>query len=285
MAWKEISFADKATGLPLPGLGVSRTAISRATWSAVLSGISSVGDLGGGAYGVTVDDALVNDGVIILFDGGATAFPRYQLATLATDGLFAVLVTNPDGSLYTGAGAPTVGLYVGSNGIDRTPPTLTKLGDLTGGGENWAWVGEATAGDQAIGVAARFDFPADAIPVYLNGQIAPGSGPIGGTPPVVTVISPTPGATIGKNEPWVVDVTDESGLLREVVLLAKFPDLGIWEVVHDGNDFGPLYPAGRNERVPISLGYRFTMNRRGGWPAGGPATLRAIAIDTTGDEA
>ena len=102
------------------------------------------------------------------------------------------------------------------------------------------------------------------------------------TPPVVTIVSPTPGTGILRTQPITFDVTDETGF-RRVMVLASFPSKGIYEVIHDGDRWGPHYDVSPNARTDIAGGHRFTVLRRGGWPAA-PSIL-PMPIDVGGNEA
>lgn len=102
------------------------------------------------------------------------------------------------------------------------------------------------------------------------------------TKPAVANLSPTPGTTLQKTQPVSLEVTDVGGL-RRVMVVASFPGLDLEEVVHNGTSWGPRYSLAPNARTAITNGYRFTVLRRGGWPA--PPTLTAYAVDTAGNEA
>lgn len=94
--------------------------------------------------------------------------------------------------------------------------------------------------------------------------------------PVIANQLPAPGTAIARTTQVRFDVTDDSGVFRRVIVHAKFEKTGVVEVVHDGDSFVGFYAAA-SSRVGISLGYRYTVLRSGGWPAG-PA-FRVIAID------
>jgi hypothetical protein len=100
--------------------------------------------------------------------------------------------------------------------------------------------------------------------------------------PVVSVISPTPGTAIDPVAAITIDVTDNKGLFRRILLTMRFAGLDIEEVVHNGDAFGPKYLGGLNNRIAIEGGYRYTLLRRGGWPAN--PTLVPYAIDVAGNE-
>jgi hypothetical protein len=105
-----------------------------------------------------------------------------------------------------------------------------------------------------------------------------------GASPVSSVVSPAPGTPITTDTALVVEVTDDSGSFRRVMLLVAYSsgDLaGITELAHDGDAFVGYYSAGCT-REPIDDGFRFTIIRDGGWPAS--PTLRIFAFDRGGNE-
>lgn len=102
------------------------------------------------------------------------------------------------------------------------------------------------------------------------------------TPPVVSIVSPTPGTNISGVTPLVFDVTD-TGLFRRIIVRLKFTGQN-WEFIHDGDTFGPGYQAD-STRTIISGGYRYSLRKDGGWPIGQVPRLTVYAIDTGGNEA
>lgn len=99
--------------------------------------------------------------------------------------------------------------------------------------------------------------------------------------PVVSNVSPFGGTAIAATDPLSFDVTDESGLFREIVVIASFPNVGLLEIIHMDAAFGPQYTQ-YSSRVAITNGYRYTVLRNGGWPAS--PTIIVKAIDLTGAE-
>lgn len=102
------------------------------------------------------------------------------------------------------------------------------------------------------------------------------------TPPVIALVSPTAGQQIARMTPMVVDVTDATKL-RRVFLVARFPGLGIAEVIYDGDGFETAY-AGQSSLQSIAGGFRFSVLRAGGWPIGAAVELKCFAIDVDGNE-
>lgn len=103
------------------------------------------------------------------------------------------------------------------------------------------------------------------------------------TSPTVANITPANGTNIDLNTIVAFDVTDDVGFRRIVVRL-KYPS-GPWEMVHDGDNFGPNYLGAGNVRTPIGHGFHYTLHRDGGWLVGANPRLTVYAIDTGGNEA
>lgn len=116
----------------------------------------------------------------------------------------------------------------------------------------------------------------DAI-IRLEGNPAPDP-----TPPVVAVVSPTVGTTIGFATPLVVNVTDNLSSFRRIVVVVQFPGLRITELAYDGEAFTTAY-EGTSAVVAIANGFQFTLRRNAAWPDS--PTVRVYAIDTAGNEA
>lgn len=93
------------------------------------------------------------------------------------------------------------------------------------------------------------------------------------TPPVVALIEPADGGELDRFAAIVLEVTDETALGR-VFVVARFPTLGVEEVVHQGDRFASLY-TGASSRASITGGYRYSVKRNGGWPA--PPVLTVYA--------
>lgn len=109
---------------------------------------------------------------------------------------------------------------------------------------------------------------------------APAS-PVNATPPVIGNFSPAPGVTISPGRAISFDVTDDAGALGRVIVLVEYPS-GAYEVIWDGDRFAAAYVAG-STRSAIANGFNFSVKRLGSWP--GSPTIRALAIDTSGNEA
>jgi hypothetical protein len=108
----------------------------------------------------------------------------------------------------------------------------------------------------------------------------PVAGPADATPPVVSNVSPPTGTPLARTSPVFLDVTDELGL-RRIVLVAKF-STG-WETVYDGTGFSPAYAAGSTVAVLIvGRSYRFRLRRTAGWPSA--PSIVPYAFDGGGNE-
>lgn len=105
------------------------------------------------------------------------------------------------------------------------------------------------------------------------------------TSPVIGNVSPAPGTPITSTTPLVLEVTDDSGALRRVLLTATYSAgalTGVTELLFDGDAFVGHYVGGRSGREPIPGGFRFTLLRDTGWPAS--PTIRVFAFDRSGNE-
>jgi concanavalin A-like lectin/glucanase superfamily protein len=98
-----------------------------------------------------------------------------------------------------------------------------------------------------------------------------------GNKPVVSNIVPAPGS-LGRNTPVQFDVTDDLGLAA-VLVYVTYPGRPT-ELIHDGTAF--RYPYLGSSRALITGGFRFVVQRNGGWQAA--PSFVAHAIDTEGRE-
>lgn len=98
------------------------------------------------------------------------------------------------------------------------------------------------------------------------------------TPPVVTVVSPTPPGPLGRNDAVRLRVTD-GGTLKRVWLFVTMN--GEQYVVHNGYSFRPAYSTG-STRTAIEGGYEFVLLRTSGWFAA--PTFEVQATDDAGNE-
>lgn len=107
------------------------------------------------------------------------------------------------------------------------------------------------------------------------------------TVPQVTNVIPPAASDLGPTDEIGFDVTDDTGIVGLFVYVV-YPDLGDWEVVHDGAQFSTRF-VGMSTRTSILGGFRFTLKRSGGWKmAPGVArpnvAVRIRAIDAAGNE-
>lgn len=107
-------------------------------------------------------------------------------------------------------------------------------------------------------------------------------------PPLITIVSPTPGLIPGSfaqaaTTPLIFDVTDVTPDLQDVLLWISFDGGANAEVVHDHTAFFARYSGG-STRVPIVNGYRYSLLREGGWPSDLDAIqLTVKAYDSAGN--
>lgn len=121
-----------------------------------------------------------------------------------------------------------------------------------------------------------FDLP----PENSSGGGAPDT-----TPPVVTVISPTPGLIPGNirqaaNTPLVIDVTDIAPGVAFLRVRIRYALLGMQCTLHNGTTFELGYQQ-NSTKVVIPNGFRFTLLPDDGWLSG--FTLEVDAIDGAGN--
>lgn len=102
-----------------------------------------------------------------------------------------------------------------------------------------------------------------------------------GSPPIVGNFTPAAGTPVGPNTPIGFDVTDDQDLFRRIMVTVQYENDGTVEVAHDGDTFVARF-AQLSTRIQISGGYRFLLQRRGGWP--GAPRLRVYAFDVSGNE-
>lgn len=106
-------------------------------------------------------------------------------------------------------------------------------------------------------------------------------------PPTVTVLSPSPGATLepaGFVEILVEDPGTGAGRsgLRSVTVAAELPD-GTEEVIYRRGAFRGRYLAGSSSSA-TAKGIRLRCARAGGWPSGA-LSFHAEVVDGAGNEA
>lgn len=89
---------------------------------------------------------------------------------------------------------------------------------------------------------------------------------LSGEVPSVAIISPTPGTEILPTDEITFTITGGVG-----IVCASYSDSLIYEVVHDGTTFAPLFGATSTIEA-ISGGFEYTVSRLGGWP--GQVTLK-----------
>lgn len=116
-------------------------------------------------------------------------------------------------------------------------------------------------------------------PTAASVNLRPAGGGSDTNPPTVTLIA----APKLPDDTAVIRVTDDVGL-RRVVLFVRWPSG--WEVIHDGDGFGPNYQGGANTRNTVIAGrqYDYFVKRQPSWPSG-ILPLDVLAIDTSGNEA
>ena len=99
---------------------------------------------------------------------------------------------------------------------------------------------------------------------YVPGELLPPDATTG-TPPVVTIISPTPGSTISARDPLVFEVVDPDGLGLERALVQTGSESDAWEQAYRD---GAACPGFSVTRTAITDGYRYEITRDAHWRSG-----------------
>lgn len=98
-------------------------------------------------------------------------------------------------------------------------------------------------------------------------------------PPTIGDFDPALGETLSRTGSVSFSLVDESGTFHALVVNVAFESENRYDVVHDGNEFGPDY---RNStREVIANGYRYTIVRRLGWTS--QPRFRVVGVDSGGN--
>ncbi len=233
----------------------------------------TINNLGVGKFEIETSDAQEAAGRMFLIATGG--FPAYVYGALhaGSNPFAAVAFFNADGTPAT-TGAPTIpaGGYQDKIGNARTAPAPA--------GGPCMWSVTPSAGDLAVvgGVNWILDAPAGKIPASYDGDLIVGGAAGSSTPPVVGNFSPSLVTPIQSTQSVGFDVTISDGTaFANVSISVVFDSLGLAEEVYDGADFSALYVAS-SIRATIANGFRFTLIRRGGWPANPKVKVRAVSV-------
>ena len=125
--------------------------------------------------------------------------------------------------------------------------------------------------------------------IYLLGAVEEDDGFVageilaestGGTPPVVTIVSPTAGTTIARTAPLVLDVVDADGLGLQRLMIRSGGASARWEQVYCD---GAVCVGFSVTRTAITDGYRYEITCDGGWNPG-DLDLEPVFGDPTASE-
>lgn len=234
----------------------------------------TISNLGAGLYGFTVPDGETAFGIID--SGNASRLPRYQAFESIDEAddlsakAFLILVESTG---VPGNGSISQFAWRDLSGVSAGPsPTYEILAP----GLAVLHIEESSIDDGRLYVMQT---DTGYSPATFYGCLLPRVADT--TPPEIELVSPSEGSQPGTAQ-MVFDVTDETGLGR-VMIAARFTSGSAYEVVHDGDEFAPLYSESPNDRTPITGGWRYTIRRRGGWPEGA-LQLRVFGIDAAGNE-
>jgi len=190
-------------------------------------------------------------------------------------------------TVVVGAGAVDIGAANAGMVIAFLPDP-----DWATGYKHWFALPAAIAGNEYFGQALAYDgttlivaaprySASDTGAAYVFGpeQLTSAAGDT--TPPTVTVVSPPEGTPLRPTDTVVFDVDDDGGptALRHIEVRA--PQGDAVETIWDGTGFVGPYTS--SSRVETATGYRFTVQRNGGWIQA--LALEVDAIDTSGNKA
>ena len=100
---------------------------------------------------------------------------------------------------------------------------------------------------------------------YVPGEILPPDAVVG-TPPVVTIVSPTTNTRIARAAPLVLDVVDPDGLTLARLMIRSGGASARWEQAYKDSAACVGFAV---TRTAIADGYRYEITRDGGWNPGG----------------
>lgn len=207
----------------------------------------------------------------------------------------------PNGSVITTDAELDVTITEGANGLEHVLvyaefADRTELAYDDGAGEGYTVSETPSAGELLLeitrdGIGWGTDFVLRAVLIDEAGDRFEDTASFDVDPEVVDVVDttapvisnpqPPPGTPIARTQAVSVDVTDDTGLFRRILLGVELA--GLVELCWDGDQWLGHYEAGPCVRTPITNGFRFTVLRTGGWDTS--PTLRVYAFDRGGNEA
>lgn len=232
----------------------------------------TITNLGLGKYSFLPSDADETLGCVALIVTGAN--PAYFCGPVTTlNKPFAAVVFLDAAGALIASGTPTVPVYKNFAGTGLTAPSPVGAGtavwsltpsapDLAGGGVNYL-------------MAA----PAGARAAFYDGDLIAVSGSSGSVvAPVVGNFSPALATPIQVTDALSLDVTIADGTaFANISISVLFSGLGLEEEIYDGSTFSDLY-IGSSSKAAITNGFRFILNRRGGWPTNPKVKVRAVSM-------
>jgi hypothetical protein len=258
-----VAFTAYVSAVPTAGLTPTwSTAYDAVTGVEQTVGLPSFDDLGSGLYSFEPPTGYDFTGII---DLGVTADPRYLVYRADTIETFGAFDPDPLAGL-----APGFLVYKNlDTGANVLAPTITELGNGLYKFDKPA-IGDPLGGIIELGPSAS--------PEYLKydaqNVTTPGGGD--GNPPVLTIVSPAAGGTLLPGGAVTIEVTDVDGTVF-VELAVTYPG-GATEVVFRDDDYRRPFSG---TRVAIANGFRYVVNRDGGWPTGNPR-FEVAAVDAGG---
>jgi len=256
------------TGVPITG--ALPTFIAYRDISNVARSQPTITHLSGGTYTFTSPALDITDGVGYIIDCKSGSNPRYGAGYVGGSKVF-FPAYDLTGSLQSGL-TPTFVVYDKPDGTPVTPPTIVPLA-------NGLYGFIPTASDLTNLIRWEVYLGSASLPDRVQGDLEGGGNSSGGNPPEVSNILPAPGTQIYATTPITLDVTDDTGFGR-IMLVAQFSN-GDYDVIHDGDNFAPNY-SGSSTLVALVSGSQFSVLKAGGWRAN--PTFRVFAFDSAGNQ-
>lgn len=255
-------------------------------------------------WGTRIDTALIRCAEFLDASGESLATNSFQVGVLATGEIYffgeyaggtniteystsgtlpvdaaalakVSLITMRAGEDPSNAGDPLYRVSL-DDSIDATSQRVEQ--NFSGGNSNSGWRSgiEQGAPAQEWYFCTRQLSDTEITDALANVTLGGSSGGGDGVAPTVTVVSPAEGGALTPAGSVVIDVTDADGLAF-VELTIVYPG-GATEVAFRDGDFRRPYTG---TQAAITDGYRYTIDRDGGWPNGNPR-FEVVAVDNGG---
>lgn len=207
-----------------------------------------------------------------------TAFPTPGQLSDSTTGSQAPVIFQNTGSMKAQDGSGFIGDSIIFYGLSEAAPGFFPAEYLGDWFQKSLFI-EAVQGAGPLDSQHNVEF------LFLTASGAGTGGGGGGTPtgPVIQNFNPAVGLPIASGTVLSFDVTDQSGIIPFVALLAAFSGNPVQELVYNSVAFNAPYSNASNTVTAITGGLHFTLLRNGGWPSN--VTLLPIAFSTGSENA